>query len=221
MAVLQPPLPDPWYGSGTFWAIAAVLVAVIAIPVAYRAARPRRVLYIAVDSVVSLLRTAPGIRGRTEVRHDGRVLTEPKVVIVDVVSRSALDIAAVAFGDAPLELEFGVPVVALLEQLSDARRPAVREPTVKVVGTALHVGPALLTRRHQLRYTVLLDGEPRFRPVVDLVDVTVREQPAPRSLAKREVLFRAALLFWMGLLVVLAILNSKGVVDGFRGFFFE
>ncbi|MFC6091664.1 hypothetical protein [Saccharothrix lopnurensis] len=175
---------EPWYVSGTFWTIAAVVVGVVAIAVttwaAFRSARPRRILYIWADSAVPLVSNSPGLRGRSlAVSLDGRELAEPHTVTVRVAGRSALDIAASAFDGAPLELEFGVPIVALLEQRSDAGRAAVREPAVQVRGTALHVGPALLTRRHRLRYTVLLDGEPRFHPVSELPDVVVRREPAP------------------------------------------
>ncbi|HUR02450.1 MAG TPA: hypothetical protein VM347_07920 [Nonomuraea sp.] len=128
---------------------------------------------------MALLREMPGPAGKTEVHHDGRILVEPYVATVHVVSRSALDIKLDTFGSQPLELEFGVPVVALLEKHSAPGRAAARDPEVKVAATAVHVVPALLTRRHELRYTVLLDGRPAFRPLVDLVDVTVHQNPPP------------------------------------------
>ncbi|MFD5831013.1 hypothetical protein [Lentzea sp. NPDC060358] len=147
---------------------------------AFRSARPRRALYINVDQAVSLLRAAPGLHGSgVVVSFNGRTLTRPYVVTIDVVSDSALDIAPSAFGGKPLELEFGVPVLALFEHESHPGRPAVRMPKVNVVGTALHISPALLTRRHRLRYTVLLDGKPNFRPIGELVDVAVHVGGAP------------------------------------------
>ncbi|QFZ17567.1 hypothetical protein [Saccharothrix syringae] len=203
---------EPWYASGTFWTIAAVVVAVIAIVVgawaAFRSARPRRALYITVDQAVSLLRAAPGLDGSgVAVSLHGRELTRPYVVTVDVVSNSALDIAPSAFGGSPLELEFGVPVLALLDQESDAGRPAVREPKVEVASTALHVSPALLTRRHRLRYSVLVDGKPDFRPVGDLVDVAVHVGPVP---ARTPLALR---LVTSALLAPAVVLSAVGVVD--------
>lgn len=184
LAEQSSPAAEPFYASGTFWTIVGIVVAIAlgawAVWAAFRSARPRRSLYIDMSQAVSLLRTAPGLHGSgLTVSLRGQELTRPYVATVDVISSSALDIAPGAFGGSPLELEFGVPVVALLDQGSHAGRPAVREPKVEVVGTALHISPALLTRRHWLRYTVLLDGKPDFRPVGDLVDVAIHVGAAP------------------------------------------
>ncbi|MFD4641715.1 hypothetical protein ACFWN2_30720 [Lentzea sp. NPDC058436] len=104
---------------------------------------------------------------------------------VEVASRGALDVPASAFGGQPFELHFGARILALLETKSDAGRPAVREPKVEVANTALHIGPALLTRQHRLRYTLLLDGKPTFQPVGDLENVIISESsftPMPKPL---------------------------------------
>ncbi len=209
----QLPAEDPWYASGTFWAIVAVVVAVVAIIVgawaAFRSARPRRVLYVWVDSAVPLMNTARGLHGqRLAVTLDDQELTAPYVVAVEVVSRGALDIAAAAFGGRPLELEFGAPVLGMLEWQADAGRAAVRPPEVEVTGTALHLGPSLLTRRHRLRYTVLLDGEPDFRPVGDLVDVTVRQERAPQALTT--VRLTATLAGLAGVIISIILMATTG-----------
>jgi hypothetical protein len=170
--------------TGTVIAVIAVVIAVAAIVVgvwaAFRSAWPRRTLYITVDSAVSMLHTAPGLDGGgIEVRHKGRKLSEPYVVTVTVASRSDRDIDSASFDNKPLELRFGVPIVELLESTVDARRAGVRTPPVVVTPTALHVGPALLTRRHLLRYVVLVDGQPQFRPVGDLVNAAIQEKYPP------------------------------------------
>jgi hypothetical protein len=175
---------EPWYASTTLWAVAAVVVALVAIPVAtwaaFRSARPRRALYISVDQAASLLRTKSALDGHDlTVSLDGRALTALYVATVNVVSDSVLDIAPAAFSGAPLELDFGVPILTLLGKTSDAGRTGVRDPAVQVRDTALHVGPALLTRRHRLRYTVLLDGKPEFCIRTDLADVVLREKWEP------------------------------------------
>ncbi len=215
MPLTEQPLAagEPWYASGMFWAIAAVVVAVVAIVVgtwaAFRSARPRRVLHVWVDSAVPLMNTARGLHGRRlAVTLDGQELTAPHVVAVKVVSRGALDIAASAFGGRPLELEFGVPVLGMLEWQADAGRAAVRPPEIEVIGTALHLGPSLLTRRHRLRYTVLLDGKPKFHPVGDLVDVTVHQTPV--SLAFMPLRATVLLLSMVALISAAALMAIAG-----------
>lgn len=180
----------PFYTSGTFWTIIGIAVAIAlgcwAVWAAFRSSNPKRTLHITTDQVVPLVTSAPGLEGRRiMVSLDGRQLTTPHVITVDIVSRSGKDITPEMFSSAPLELEFGTPIVALLNQYSDARRAAVRDPSVTLHNTALHVGPALLTRQHELRYTVLTEGQPKFRPVANLADVTILQTPAPASTFRR------------------------------------
>ncbi len=172
-------LTEEWADLGTVLAVVGVVIALAAIVVgawaAFRSAWPRRTLYITVDSAVSLLRATPGLDGDIEVHHKGQKLSEPYVVTVTVTSRCDRDIDSASFDGKPLELRFGAPIVELLESTADARRVGVRTPPVVITPTELHVGPAPLTRRHVLRYVVLVDGQPRFQPVGDLVNVTIRE----------------------------------------------
>ncbi|MDX8056670.1 hypothetical protein SK571_45510 [Lentzea sp. BCCO 10_0798] len=161
------------------------MVAVIAIVVgawaAFRSANPRRALYIAERSAVALLRSTRGLDDHEiEVRRQGRVLNEPHVVTVDVASRGARDIPRSAFDGQPLKLDFGVPVVALLDQRSDADRPAVPSPKVVVTQTGLEIGPALLTRNHLLTYTLLVEGPPYFQFFGELADVNIYDRPVRR-----------------------------------------
>ncbi|WP_148088788.1 hypothetical protein [Saccharothrix texasensis] len=187
----------------------AVVVAVVAIVVGawatFRSARPRRVLYVWVDSAVPLINSTPGLDGRKlTVSLDDQELTAPYAVTVEVISRGAVDIAASAFGGTPLELEFDAPILTLLDKTVNAGRPAVREPRTEVVGTALHIGPALLTRRHRLRYTLLLDGKPEFRPVGELENVVIRDiSPPPPAPKARYISFASAFLAISVLAVVL------------------
>jgi hypothetical protein len=108
------------------------------------------------------------------VYHKGQRLSEPYVVTVAVSSRSDRDIDRDSFDGKPLELRFGVPIIELLESNADAQRAAVRTPQVAITEATLEIGPALITRRHQLSYVVLVDGKPSFRPVGDLVNVTIK-----------------------------------------------
>ncbi|MCX5121204.1 hypothetical protein OG992_28905 [Micromonospora sp. NBC_00362] len=173
----------PWYGSGTFWAIAAVVVAVVAIAVgawaAFRSANPRRVLYITMPSAVSLLRSEPEISEGIEVLHKGRPLSQPYLVTVEVLSRSSRDIPRPAFGAQPLNLDVGAPVIELLDSWSHSGRSAVPVPALTVTSTGLHVGPALLTRRHHLGYILLVDGPPQLQVMAEMADIDIRGRADP------------------------------------------
>jgi hypothetical protein len=198
--------------SGTFWAMAAVVVGVVAIPAgawaAFRSARPRRTLRIIVDSAGAAWSALSLVDGYDKNPHR-RGLGRPYVATVDIVSRGAMDIPAAAFGGSPLELEFGVRILAVVDQVSDAGRPAVRPPGLAVAGTALHVGPALLTRRHRLHYSVLLADAPQFRVVGELADVRVRAEHAGERASTRE-----TAAFWTaevsGLLFVVNLVANAG-----------
>jgi hypothetical protein len=175
-------MAEPWYSSGTFWSIAAVAVGLIAIIVgawaAFRSANPHRNLYIFIDSSIALLWTPRGLDGGVEVRIGGRTLTAPHVVTIEIISRSARDIPKTAFDDAPLTLNLGVPVVAILEQRSKART-GLSEPAVVATARGLAIGPALLARNHKLRYTVLVEGRPTLTPQGNLTDVHIHMKPPP------------------------------------------
>ncbi|MBY8851315.1 hypothetical protein K7G98_24450 [Saccharothrix sp. MB29] len=95
-------------------------------------------------------------------------------------------------------------MVALLDQYTDPGRPGVHAPEVTVADHALHLGPSLLTRKHWLRYTVLLDGEPEFTCAGNLVDVTIRERPLPAYSG----LLGAAGSLAMGVFLLLALIPT-------------
>lgn len=196
----QPASDTAWYASGTFWSIVAVVIAVVAIAVgawaAFRSANPKCTLHVTIDQVVPLVASAPDLEGhQITVDLDGHQLSAPHVITIDIVSRSGKDITPDMFSNAPLELQFGAPIVALLRQYSDAGRSAVRDPAVAPIGESLYIGPALLTREHRLRYTVLIDGHPNFRPVADLANVTILRTPEPISTLRRVPLAVALTLF--------------------------
>jgi hypothetical protein len=195
---------------GTVVGIAGGVIALIAILIgawaAFRSAWPRRTLYVEMKSAV-LLRPTPGLDGGIEVRHNGWKLTEPHVATVCLSSRSDRDIESAAFDGKPLELEFGVPILKLLEATVDAQRAAVRVPCLEVTTTALHLGPALITRRHSLRYVVLVEGRPKFRPTGDLVNVNIREG-APRDLGTKRGLITGVFGIILGMVVNLLMVSD-------------
>ncbi|MEU7526769.1 hypothetical protein AB0A74_13630 [Saccharothrix sp. NPDC042600] len=176
---------EAWYASGTFWSIAAVVVAVVAIVVgawaAFRSTSPRRVLHVVLDSVVPL-RAAPGWGYPIEVRLPDRVLVDPHVVEIGLISHGSRDVPQAAFDGRPLEIDLHTPVIALLDQQVKAGRNGVPRPTVMISPTGLHIGPALLTREHTLLYTLLVDGRPRLNAWSPVADMNLRHDPLPSTL---------------------------------------
>lgn len=177
----------PWYASGLFWAIAGVAATVVAIVVgtmvAHRAANPRRRLHIYLESTFPLLRPLP--RGeKLELRHNGQIVKAPFVATLTFHSRSAKDIPKSAFEGDPISVNFGVPIVDLIEETSIPGRSGVSTPKAVQMSTSLAVGPCLLTTDHRLHYTVLVDGRPTLGLQCALTDVEiVTESPhATRAL---------------------------------------
>lgn len=178
----------PWYSSGTFWAIAAFAVAVVAIPVgawaAFRSANPRRRLYIGLANTTPLMHGAGKQVEGLEVRHQGNILTDPQLTTVKIISRGWRDIPKAAF-DGPIELDFSTEVIALLGSRSKAKPAVVPAPAVRVTSSGLLVEPSLLTRDHQLSYVLLINGEPTLSTRCSLENVDVRlELPNPTQTNK-------------------------------------
>ncbi|MEV5707447.1 hypothetical protein [Actinoallomurus sp. NPDC052274] len=156
----------PWFTSGTFWTIVGVAVALIGIPitnwVTLRAGYPRRRLYYGLPVVTPMLNAEDDMREGIEVRRGGRVLTEPHVVEIKLISQSRLDIANHHFNAGrPLRLDVGAPIVEILKV---STQPSNREiPKVEVVGTGIEIGPALIGKRQEVSFFLLVDGpKPRL-----------------------------------------------------------
>ncbi|MFD0205865.1 MULTISPECIES: hypothetical protein [Saccharothrix] len=164
---------DSWYGSEVFWAIVGAVVGALGVWAAFRSARPRRALHVALAWQMQPAGTNWEREAAEAARLTRRVVRDPHVATVTVVASGARDIARSAFDERPLELEFGVPVVAVLSALSEPGRDGVPDPALTVTDTTLRVGPALLARRHALLYTVLLDGPCYLKIRSELPDVTI------------------------------------------------
>jgi hypothetical protein len=80
-------------------------------------------------------------------------------VNIDLSSRGRRDITSEAFGNKqPIEFGIGTPIRELTVISSPAARPIVEH---HAEGTRLLVGPGLIGRRQDLRFTVITDREPR------------------------------------------------------------
>src|ERR1022692_1784836 len=169
-----------WYLSGTFWAAAGVVVAVLAavavVWVTLAVGFPRRRLYFGLRASAPLLAAPAGIRGDLELRHRGTALADPRVVTVELVSRGRRDIPSEAFDSGqPLVLDVGAPIVEVLQVTSG---PGILPgPRITPDGAALNIGPSLIGRRQEITINVLTDGgQPSLACHSPLIDVQVRQR---------------------------------------------
>lgn len=171
------------YASGTFWAIAgvaAVLLSTIAIMwITMRAATPKRRLLYSMPVVESLLNERSGMPQDIEVSRAGKSLSSPKIVTVELASRSRFDITREAFdGGRPLCLNVRTPIVECLKvSVSPSDRSV---PSTKIDGSNLLVEPVLIGKCETITFSLLVDGPwPHLEaPEQSLIDVDIR--PAER-----------------------------------------
>lgn len=170
------------YGPATFWA--TVAAASVAIPstvaimwVTVRVGRPKRRLLYRMLVSAPLISADQHLRHGLEVRRDGRLLTDPHIVSIELSNQGRVDIARSAFdGAEPLRLDVGAPII---DVLSSATTPADRAiPSARADRNMLKIGPGLIASRQKVVYSLLLDGA---TPGVtcaapELIDTDVRRQ---------------------------------------------
>lgn len=205
-----------WYTSGTFWSVAGVGIGALAIVMGavttYRSDNPRRRLYIFASSTTHLRHVSGGQLTGLEIRNDGRVLNDPHLVTVEIISRGRCGIPPESF-DGPIELDFGAEIVTVLESISAATPEAVPAPVVTRTATALQVGPALLAREHKISYRILVDGDAHFVGKHSLVNVDVRlGSPTQRTNKLAELTLAAGLAFAVAGFIVSLALPLDGLV---------
>ncbi|MEU9917822.1 hypothetical protein [Streptomyces sp. NPDC051001] len=166
---------DPFWASGTFWAAAAVVVAVLvgigAMWATLRAAHPKR--RIAYDSEATAIVASNHPLGSTlEVRRNGILLTNPYIVRVDIKNTGRRDITSNEFDNAsPLRFDLGVPILEVLNAESTPREAQL--PAYEVSGRELHIKPSRIGKETIASYTVLVEGSPRPSLTHSLIDVQV------------------------------------------------
>ncbi len=173
-------MPAKWYTSGTFWAgagvVVAVLTAVAVVWVTLTVGFPRRRLYYGMPTTAPLLTAPAGVRSDLELRHRGTLLTNPRVLTVQILSRGRKDIPGDAYDDhQPLQLDVGAGIVEVLQITS--KPETLPAPQITADGTSLKIGPSLIGKRHEITITVLTDGgEPSLTCQSPLIDVQVRQR---------------------------------------------
>ena len=170
-----------WYASGTFWSGAGVVVGVLgaiaAVWVAFAVGFPRRRLFYRMQAAAPLMAAPEGARGDLELRHRGKVLDDPRALTIELISRGRKDISNDAYNDdRPIRLDVGAPIVDLLQVAS--KPEGLPKPKVAIDGTAVNIGPSLISKHHVITITVLTDGgKPALSCESPLIDIDVRQGP--------------------------------------------
>lgn len=101
------------------------------------------------------------MRGDLELRHRGRLISDPHVLEIELTGNGRRDISSSAFdGGAPIAMDLSVPIVDLLQQIDS--RPSLGETSkVRTAERAVLVGPCLIGRRQKISITLLLEGKPK------------------------------------------------------------
>jgi hypothetical protein len=190
-------IADRWYASAALLpatgVVVTLLAAVITAWVTYVVGVPKRRLLYGMP-LITPLRTAPvGVGDDLELRHTGKLLAEPHIVKIQLVSRGRKDTPTSLYdsGD-PIRLDVGARIVEILQETSDPQ--SVPAPKVTVDGTSLTIGPSRISRRQKIAFTLLTDGgRPYLTCQSPLIDVQVRHQK-PDELMPRRVIALAAVL---------------------------
>jgi hypothetical protein len=102
------------YEASTFWAGAGVVAGVVGTAAVVWATLavgfPRRRLYYRMQAVAPLMIAPQGMRSDLELRHRGKLLSDPCALTIELASRGRKDIPNEAFNDhQPLRLDVGAP----------------------------------------------------------------------------------------------------------------
>jgi hypothetical protein len=199
---------EVWYDSGAWPFIGVVVGSVIALVGIFvgtrytvRASDPGRSLLYSMPTVTALVQDQHREHARLEVSRDGNVLSDPQVVVLRLVLHGRQDVIAADFEGGPLLLDIGVPILDLLAISCEPQdSPAL---PVRVDGSTVRVGPALIHRDEAVSLSVLIDGgrPSLIPPVATLANVRLRPGDThsnPRG--EPEALVRA-----LGLTVVVAV----------------
>ncbi|MFC0436487.1 hypothetical protein [Kutzneria buriramensis] len=150
--------PTPWYDTTWLWGAVSAVIALAVLYVAWRAipARPTTIYFWRFDAI-QLVRSNSSMPVTLEIRRNHTVLRDPHLVQVLLATRGRADVGQDAF-NGPIMLDIGAPIVDVLKFESDADH--IPAPPWQAEGSTLHVGPALLARRHELTFSLLVDGPP-------------------------------------------------------------
>jgi hypothetical protein len=157
--------PPPFYDSGIFWAIVAVVVAIAAnviTVVLWHAGDPRRLVTYGTPAVWPFREGSrwPGLSDASlQVLQDGKPLADPYVSILRVENRSRRDIIRDNFdGGEPLWFDLG----AEISSVADAGSSIDWWRTRQCKETAIGMGPMLMRAGASLQAAIITEGPPHI-----------------------------------------------------------
>lgn len=146
-----------------FWGLVVGLIAIVSgIWAAFRAGEGKTRIYYELVGTARLLGSHAQVSG-LEVTRQGQRLEDPYVTTLRLEVRSRHDITEDQFSkQRPLVFDLGVPILDILGNFS---RPEDRPvPEYTAAASTLCLGPDLLDKHAQLRFTFLLEGKPDLKP---------------------------------------------------------
>lgn len=152
-------LAGVWYTSGTLYAaagaIAAVMGCLIAAFVAFKPTDPVRRLECAMSAAPLLQGSAQDMPGLLSITWEGAELKDPSILEVNLVNRGRRDIVSGDF-EQPLEFGVGVRIFAVLKSACGPNSTVFR--AVAFDDDLLKIGPGLIPRRQTIKFTLLASG---------------------------------------------------------------
>lgn len=203
---------ERWYASEIFWTaatgIVAALIGAAAVWVTVRVANPRRRLLYSMPTVTPLLNdTKHDLAGANlEVRRAGKVLSDPHVLGIRLVSRSSRDIPSAAFErEQPIQFDVGAQIVEVLQVASSPE--TTRCPDWTFEGSLISIGPGLIKKGQRISLSILVDGaRPKIAcPYPTLVDVEVQSQNPEEGYPTR--VFSLVLMVVLGINIAIMLLT--------------
>jgi len=202
------PLAEPLYANATFWTAmgipVALLIGALGAWVTWRVAYARRRIHYWTPLSVRLLRAPDTLSSTLELRRNGALLTNPRVVEVALAVRGHHDIANDDFNNGdPLILDLGTNILDILD--TDSENGAA--PPITVDSTTLKIGPGLISRRQAITITVLTDGDkdPHLTCRNNLINIDPVNRDPTEATTKGRV--------WKGVLLNVGALAMAGIVS--------
>jgi hypothetical protein len=133
-------------------------------------------------------------------------------VSIYMSSRGRRDIKRDAFDEGkPVEVNIGVDIRSNIEGIWSSQQHA-RMVDARVDGTCLLVGPSLINRRQDLRFTVLTAAKPpKLTCTASLIDVSIRRSFLTPLLRGMLASMGGALVFGTAFFLTISIIESTGV----------
>jgi uncharacterized membrane protein len=165
-----------WYASGTVFAAAGVLVALVALTVSAALtlySLPHGRLVYGLLSAESLLPAAT-LASDLQISYKDQILDDPQLLVVQLANEGGRDIPTSSFDDGrPLIFDLNVEIVAVLRNALGRNSAAIK---IEYEGSRLKIGPNLIRRGDVIQLAILASGHRAYLTVQSpLIEVSVQE----------------------------------------------